>query len=322
MRHDHVVIKHVTKLYGAEAATELQDHPFFYISEEIENQFTSGERRNSEGFRRQYPEFVVKVTDNEELDEILPFQRFVVMDHGIGWHLIHRMADNHWQFMICIDQQLQNTIGLRVPPGTLINVMVEVIRYHEGTDILDPERSLEIGPTQVSMLALTKDKELPNSAPGIPKKEMDFLKKIFGDEKFCETMASQMITNLTYILSYFKWAQTQHLIEVKAENPKNGQGTKTAVKKPWLRDDRTHYIYLDSPKQVRDRGNARTGDSTYVVRGHARRGHLRHLTNPRFKNHPKYGKYVAVRPTWVGSRTWTVNGTIYTVKGELCHEPE
>lgn len=303
MRHDHAVIKNIHKIYGDYFAKSVQSMPFFYVSDDVERHFCSPKHLNAQGHMRQYPEYQVDLMDFEEIDRLMPFPMINVMDHDIGWHNIDWHGNGQWKIMICMDVMLEH-IGVPIPPGTLIGVEVE---FHGKVD--------ETTYDAAASTSLLVD-QTTNRIPGMSLEWQNKFSEMLDMDRFRVDIVKHLTAGLHYFMSFLKWAQTQHLVEAKPANPKNGLGTKTAVRKPWLRDDLTHYIYLDAPQRVTD-SQPRNGDPTYTVRGHHRRGHVRRLANPRFRNHPMYGKYIPVRASWVGSKEWTVNGTIYTVKGDI-----
>lgn len=308
MRHDHQVIKNIHKLYGAKLALNLQKLPFFYINEEVENCFASYQQRNAEGYKKQFPEYEVRLLDFEEIGRIMPFPMVVVMDHDIGWQAIDWKGNGKWSVTLCIDRML-NDMGINVPPGALLefDLVYSPAIPGEKQSMLSIDGSLLIN-------------EGTNRLEGLPVDMQNRLfKMVATNHEFLGGMSKHLTRNLHYFLSFFKWAEGMHMVEVKkSPNQEDLKQKAKGYKKPWLRSDLPHYVYLDAPKTVRDSsGTYVSGDPTHSVRGHNRRAHWRSLTNPRFKNHPMYGKRIRVKATWVGPTEWTVGDTIYTVKGDM-----
>lgn len=311
-----MVIKEVSKLFGLNVGRTLQALPFFYVSEDVESNFCSRERINEQGYGKQYPEFVVPMTDYEMVDDLLPFHNFSIMDHQIGWHSVHWLKDGLWRITICMDRQLSD-LGIPIPPGSLMHVAMLVSPLADMPPE-DPEETIYYDAEIRCHLLAREDTKMP---PGISSEMAESLNSMFMDEKFRTTMSKQMVTNISYFLSFFKWAEGMHMVEAKKRPTK--QDLKTAAKgnkKPWTRGDMPHYIYLDAPHSTSGKGEHTPGESGRKVRGHHRRAHWRTLRDPRFKNHPKYGIPMRIKQMWVGPTDWTVGDTIYTVKGELNDE--
>lgn len=305
-----MVIKEVSKLFGLPVGKALQALPFFYISEDVESGFCSSERINEQGFGKQFPEFVVRMTDYEEVDNLLPFWRFSIMDHQIGWHSVEWLKEGYWRITICIDRQLKD-LGVPIAPGSLMHVALHITPRDEAEE---PEGMVYYDAEARCNLLAREDTKKP---PGLDLEIAESLYDVFESEEFRHAMSKQMVTNISYFLSFFKWAEGMHMVEARKKPTK--QDLKTTAKgnkKPWTRGDMPHYIYLDAPHSVSSRGEHAPGESGRKVRGHNRRAHWRTLRDPRFKNHPKYGIPMRIKQMWVGPTDWVVGDTIYTVKGE------
>jgi hypothetical protein len=196
-------------------------------------------------------------------------------------------------------------LGVDIPPGTLFGFD---LKYLWGEDN-HPKVTIE-----ASLLVNQETGTLEGMSKSIHKRFTDLCR----NHEFLSGMGEHLSRNLQYFLSFFKWAEGMHMVEVrKKPNQEDLKHKAKGYKKPWLRSDLPHYVYLDAPKSVRDgHGNYVPSDPTHSVRGHNRRAHWRSLTNPRFRNHPMYGKRIRVKATWVGPTEWTVGDTIYTVKGD------
>ena len=309
MRHDHAVIKNLHKVYGEQFAKSIQRVPFFYIDEKIENNFADFEHRNEQGFKRQYPEYAVDLMDFEEVERLMPFPLIAVMDHDIGWHLLDHKGNGEWSIGICMDVMLKH-LGLPIPPGTLINLSIGYYGMSKNYYDANIQPALLVDSVDSRVKGMTKDWQ-------------DRLSSILDNPKFHQEMLGHTTRSLLYFLSFLKWAEGMHMVEVRKKPSADDLRQKAKnYKKPWLRGDLPHYIYLDAPMQGTRPGKEQKHDPdnpAYRVRGHNRRAHWRTLTHARFKNHPQYGRRIRVKATWVGPTDWTVGDTIYTVKGDF-HE--
>lgn len=293
MRHDHNVIKAIAKLYGTETARKIQELPFFYISPDIEKQFTSTENLNSEGYGLQLPEYVVPIYEQDEIERILPFREFTLMDHNIGWWYVRYLGGNSWKLTVAVDPEAAARIGM-VPVGLLITTHITFVERQDNDLIVDAQMGI-VDPPHVVI-------------PDIFKQAITITKDATG----IESMKS-VGRNLEYYMSFFKWADTKHMVRVQPKpSTQDLKSEKHGDKKPWTRTDKPYYIYLDAPTPETTSGHG-TGSTSGHRRGHHRRAHWRTLNHPRFKNHPQYGAKIRVRPTWVGPTEWVVDGKTYTV---------
>jgi len=117
-----------------------------------------------------------------------------------------------------------------------------------------------------------------------------------------------MVAMMVTVLAFFK---TLYESDLYAVETKGVQHRKTHDKKPWARSDLVTVQFLNKLPSVNNREHK--GGTHSSPRYHQRRGTWRKMTNLRFKNHPKYGDKIWVKPYWVGSKEATVNGVTYKV---------
>lgn len=116
-----------------------------------------------------------------------------------------------------------------------------------------------------------------------------------------------MIAMLVTVLSFFKTLAESDLYAVET---KGTQHRKIHSKKPWARSDLVTIQFLNKlPSETKEHKGGTHSSPHY----HQRRGTWRKLTNKRFRNHPKYGSKIWVKPCWAGIKRTIVNGTTYRV---------
>ena len=118
-------------------------------------------------------------------------------------------------------------------------------------------------------------------------------------------LAASIIT----VLAFFKEIEIAGLFSVEAKGISH---RKHNAKKPWQRSDLVSIRFLNKMPTEHKESQGGTHQSP---RYHFRRGTKRKLTHPRYKNHPKYGKEIDVKASWVGEREATVNNVTYKVLG-------
>lgn len=103
------------------------------------------------------------------------------------------------------------------------------------------------------------------------------------------------------------------MVEEGDRYPISGKGVqhrKAHAKKPWTRKDLVTIQYLNAlPAEHKPHKGGTHASPCY----HQRRGSWRPLTHKRYRNHPKYGEKIYVKPYWAGDKSRTVNGVTYTV---------
>lgn len=121
--------------------------------------------------------------------------------------------------------------------------------------------------------------------------------------RYREFITAMMVT----VLAFFKEVSESDVYPVKMQGT---QHRKVHEKKPWTRRDLVTIQYLN---QLPREKAPHKGGTHASPRLHQRRGTWRRLTNPRFKNHPKYGDKIWVKPCWAGEREAVINGVTYKV---------
>lgn len=96
---------------------------------------------------------------------------------------------------------------------------------------------------------------------------------------------------------------------VKQKKSKHG---KLHQPKSWKRDDLSTIVYLNALPEEKEKSAPKGGHHS-SPRRHQRRGHERKLTHEKYKNHPKYGQKIWVKPAWVGKTETVCNGVTYKV---------
>ena len=142
-------------------------------------------------------------------------------------------------------------------------------------------------------------------------------------------IVEQVARTATYTLVYLTQCN-EYVVEVVPQLSEHQRkaADKATRKRPWLREDRPHYILID-PQRAHEYG-ARAADPVAPSirpttleqaaattpehvsgspRPHGRRGHWRQLQHERFKE----PRAVWVAPAWVGPRDWTSAGQRYRV---------
>lgn len=103
-------------------------------------------------------------------------------------------------------------------------------------------------------------------------------------------------------------------VNAKPQTESRRKGKGKPSKKPWIKPV-SHIVYLH-PAQVGEyTKSTATGEGVPLKKGHIRRAHRRTLSDPRYRNHPKYMKYKAirVRQSWAGPKEWDHEGNTYIV---------
>lgn len=112
----------------------------------------------------------------------------------------------------------------------------------------------------------------------------------------------------------FHEAESKHMIKVERKKRPGSSKPKRSRHEWRARLPTTHYIYLDAPPAGSAGCNSGTGKP--LTTGHRRRAHWRTLRAERFKKHPSYMKRIRIREAWIGPKTWSDSGAVYTVMDE------
>ena len=107
------------------------------------------------------------------------------------------------------------------------------------------------------------------------------------------------------LMAYLKYGD-KHAVEVVPEKPKRVSPALTRDR-PWLGATGPRVLLLDRMPTTQSEG---TGTHA-SPKPHRRRGHWKTLSHPRFRHHPKYGKKIYVKPSFVGPRQVSYEGNIY-----------
>lgn len=86
------------------------------------------------------------------------------------------------------------------------------------------------------------------------------------------------------------------------------QHRKVHKKKPWTRSDLATIIYLN---KLPSEHTESKGGHHRSPEPHPRSGTWRRMDNERFRNHPKFGDHIWVKPSWVGKKETTVRSITY-----------
>lgn len=87
-------------------------------------------------------------------------------------------------------------------------------------------------------------------------------------------------------------------------------------KKPWLNPQGATVIFLD--KMPSDKKDYQGGNHK-SPKGHQRRGHARMLRHEKYKNHPKFGESIYIKPVWIGEKSKEYQGNTYTLLEGINH---
>lgn len=110
-------------------------------------------------------------------------------------------------------------------------------------------------------------------------------------------------------------------VEVRNAKPRAPAGSKTAKRKPWLRDDLPRIILID-PTQAPRYGCHAARESASDRKApvpHARRGHWRRLPVTEARQEERI---VFVRPSWIGPSEWENKGMVYKIIADKKQEAE
>lgn len=107
------------------------------------------------------------------------------------------------------------------------------------------------------------------------------------------------------LMAHLKYGD-KHAVEVVPEKPKRVSPALTRDR-PWIAATGPRVLLLDRMPTTQSQG---TGTHA-SPKPHRRRGHWKTLSHPRFRHHPKYGKKIYVKPSFVGPRQVSYEGNIY-----------
>ena len=272
-RQDSKIIQQLYKVFKKEIVNEMQSLPFFYISRDIEKEFTSDDL-NDEGYRKPKSEYVVQYKDLDIIEQILPFKEFIVMDPDFDYLYVKYLNKNEWNFVYVFSQ---DNIYLIVKTELTLQYVSENNYMHDANSEL-----ISINNNTNEIIK-----------PKLPQEDI-------------KDIVKSVLINFNAALSFFKWAENKYAVKVESKNTLK----KFNKNKPWKRRDLPHYIFINTYNET-VRGEYEKGENRLET-GHSRRAHWRKLTHPRYKNHPNYGGRIRIRDCWVGPLTWSNNNKIYT----------
>lgn len=301
VRRDHHAIKALSQCYGPTIASTIQNLPFFHITEEIEKKFTSPLLLNEEGQRRQLPKYTIKLNDYEEVEILLPFKSFTIWIDGIGYFIIQYSIDKSkpsWLVSNIIDKQLAKLMAVKMPTtqldGVVLNQHLEIYNRNPNGDT---EGKIKFDYAQTP--DEKRNKELA-----------EVLSELNIDTKLKLDQFKATLQIIEFILSFFKWAEYENRFLMKHRTPTTPKDIKSVKKKPWLRTDVNHYVYLNQFPSDHSKSSSKRGSGS-SKRGHNRRAHWRYLKADCYKQ--TKGKRIRVKESWVGPTETTYHGSTYTV---------
>lgn len=136
----------------------------------------------------------------------------------------------------------------------------------------------------------------------------------FDESNIIETNGEEfqfLVIFMIKVFVFFHCLSESDLYPVEKTNqPTKKIKPHVAKKKPWMREDLVSIVFLN--QLPRGQSESKGGHHA-SPRYHHRRGTWVHLSNERYKNHPKYGDKIYRKASWVGKREAIVNGTTYKV---------
>lgn len=309
LRKDHNVIKDIHFRYGATTANQIQNLPFFHITKEIENKFTSPMFLNSEGQQRQLPEYVVGIEEKEEIETLLPFKKFAMWIADLGYFIIeYTQPDNtteyDWVILNAIDPHTAKLLNKQLNGhGSDLYDHTKGILLHSKIKLGNVNSNNKLLGTLVFGLVPTDDKKLNDHFA-------QSLSELNSDSELLASQAKGFAAIIEFILSYFKWAECENQFLMTRQTKPTKSDIKSAKKKPWLRTDVPHYIYLNQFPSDHHKSSSTGGDGS-SKRGHNRRAHWRYLKSDRYTH--AQGKRIRIKESWVGPTETTYHNSTYTV---------
>ena len=283
MRRDTTLIKAIYRELGKEEVDRYLAKPFFDVADTFDKQLAKDGKDSSLSLA---PEYIPVWTDFSEVLGLLPFESFNIFIPNVGLYTINEVYVNKGQYYVdvtnYVDADAHKRTGIAI--GSKLRSLVTI-----KPNIL----SSSVG---IALLYLTVDDE------DVPISQLDSVPDQF---------AKSIVANFEYILAYFKFVQSTDLYMVERSKPTTIRDLRAAKKKPWTRKDLPSIVYLN---QMPSEKKESQGGTHASPKAHQRRGHWRKLEHERFKNHPKFGQKIRVKPSWVGNKEEIVNGTIYRLK--------
>ena len=297
MRKDHNIIKSIATTYGLDTALQLQGLPYFEVPKDYQKYIQEGEPESLDTDRKNYTENARKALEISKLaKDVLPFNRFVIFGKPFNYAIITMTVEEgmpKWKVTL----PLTDLIGSTIPEqykGYLITIHLDHIKDNEDGSFMSAidVKLLRSGTSDIN--------------------EFELGREVSKSVKFNKGNMIKITASILYLLTYFMWADSRHLVSVVGGNAsKLAKNKSKNQKKPWARNDLPKYIYLDSHDEHM---HPQTGSAeNHLKVGHNRRSHWRTMTHERFKNHPLYNIPMRIKSSWVGPDCWVSNNKTYTV---------
>jgi len=300
-RQDSHAIKALTKRYGIETAVSIQQIPFFHITKEVEKEFTSSILLNDEGQRRQLPEYIVRADEQEEIEVLLPFKYFTLWIDDIGYFIINYNTKHEtpiWEVSNVLDEHLAKMIDATTPDADMEGMLLT-------QDLFIKKRAASGETTGNITFGFHKTDD-----DNLNQRLSKILNGIHNETSIKKAQMKASLQTIEFMLSYFKWAEQQNKFLMQRQAPTTKHDAKAIKRKPWLRSDVSHYVYLNQLPTDHHKSSHQGGDGS-SKRGHNRRAHWRHFTADRYKS--AKGKRTRIKESWVGPTQTTYHGSTYTV---------
>ncbi len=306
-RPDADTIRKIKKAKGLDTKRlkEVLDLPYFYMSYKMMNDFEFDaqelpeqkvleEREDNRALVRSfantaelvYDEFVLTARNRIQLEHD---DHYEVVDVNYWGYVKERDGGDSVYLVIEYPDTKQIMVweGRMVHQDTLDENGVEVTRISPR---MDPDYEKTTREWHRQMLAQNRI--------GGQKDFHDFIKGI-------SQQAGIYYMFIGKLMHYLKYGD-KHAVEVVPENPKPVSPV-IARDRPWVTATGPRVLLLDRMPATQSQG---TGTHA-SPKPHRRRGHWKTLSHPRFRHHPKYGKKIYVKPSFVGPRQVSYEGNIY-----------
>lgn len=287
LRQDHEVIKALSKYYGAKKATKIQNLPFFFINEEQIKQTTYEPSLINDDPHLSLTE------DTDLINKLLPFHNFTYMTPTLVYYLIehHKTSPTTWTVSTIMDDKIVTNLNSKEIKGAMLSVR---FRIDKKQNILEDLKFI--------------------TAPDNTNKKLEHIINSTTNTFLinCDNILTDLRHAIESIITVFHWSEIHHkfLIRKQSSTPYTPREIKTAKKKPWLRTNLHHYIYLNKLPSDHPTSSKPSGDGL-SKRGHNRRAHWRYLKADCYKQ--AKDKRVRVKETWVGPTKTTYHNSTYTV---------
>jgi len=230
-------------------------------------------------------QFKLDWTDTPEILGLLPFKQFHAWMPDISLYTLYSLKFIDGEYEICFVNYTDSSMNAPIATQVISTITVIPTKNKLGVDL--------------HLKSFSVNGE-------------NFLSSLSGEGRSDYTKAAYR--NMEYILSFFKYTQSNDMYMVERSNRRSARDARS--KKPWTRNDLPSIVYLNQLPSERKEHQGGTHESP---RSHQRRGHWRNMVHERFKNHPKFGQKIRIKPSWVGDTKAVVNGVIYKLKETPSH---